>query len=408
MSSTVTLPCKPSRVLAWNTVAVALRRGIKGGIYKTDAMIPSELELCRRFKVSRVTIRAALQLLVRDGLLVKQQGRGTFVREPKSRRQTRLGFLVAGEDLLNPIYAAVLRGAENAAVEHEAVLHYQRIPIFPRGAPRTQSASSEARLIRRMVDEDHVDGFMVIGWIDAPLIEMIRSFRLPLVILGSHQLSDETAARLQSRGRNGWDQVDVDDAAVGRIVGKYLADLGHQCVATPAVQPPLKTTECMLAGLREVLPERSVAILPCLSTGDVQAEDIEKAVLRAFRMTPRARWPTAIICADAEALAVMRAARTLGLAVPQDLSIVGLGDLRLNTNYDPPLTSVRLFPEEIGRRGFRILMSRVEDAVPSANPAPSLVQPELVIRLSTGKPAGRPAHIVTSPLKPNSVTLQKS
>ncbi len=55
-----------------------------------------------------------------------------------------------------------------------------------------------------------------------------------------------------------------------------------------------------------------------------------------------------LLRAPSSALAVMRALRTLGLTVPGDVSVVGLGDLRLNEKYDPPLTSVRLFPEEIG------------------------------------------------------------
>jgi GntR family transcriptional regulator of arabinose operon len=367
-------PRDEASVFAWAKVAEALRRQIEEGARRPGTMIPSESELCRVYKVSRITVRAAVKHLAQQGFVTKQHGRGTFVRQRKVRQHLHIGFLVIGIDLTNPICAAVLRGAENAAIEHEWVIHYQRNPYVPRPGHRMRQDSSEANMIRRIVDEDEVKGFMVFGWLDESILEVMRTLKLPLVVLGSHQLPDDVEAW--------WDQVDTDDVEVGRIVGKYLSDLGHERVATPAVQPPLKTTEHVMQGLKEHL---SVSIIPCI-WNDLGPADIEKAVLRAFRSKPRAEWPTAILCTDDSALAVMRAARTLGLSIPQHISIVGLGDLRLNENYDPALTSVRLFPEELGRRGFRNLSARMEGTELEADESVNLVRPELIIRGSTGKP----------------------
>ncbi|MDT0263741.1 GntR family transcriptional regulator [Jatrophihabitans lederbergiae] len=59
-----------------------LRSRIKSGEWPRGAQIPTEAELCKAYDVSRITIRQAVALLERDGLLVRGRGRGTFVREP--------------------------------------------------------------------------------------------------------------------------------------------------------------------------------------------------------------------------------------------------------------------------------------------------------------------------------------
>lgn len=60
-----------------------LRADIVGGTYGTNQMIPSEIDLSRRFGVSRMTARAVVTQLVNEGLLHRVQGKGTFVVEPK-------------------------------------------------------------------------------------------------------------------------------------------------------------------------------------------------------------------------------------------------------------------------------------------------------------------------------------
>jgi GntR family transcriptional regulator len=60
-------------------VYVTLRAWVRDGTYGAGAQIPTENELCRHFGVSRITVRKAIDDLVREGWLVRQQGRGTFV-----------------------------------------------------------------------------------------------------------------------------------------------------------------------------------------------------------------------------------------------------------------------------------------------------------------------------------------
>lgn len=65
-----------------------VKRNITAGTLGPGELLPSEAELCKTFKVSRSTVRQAIGSLESEGLVVRKQGRGTFVAEPKMRRKT--------------------------------------------------------------------------------------------------------------------------------------------------------------------------------------------------------------------------------------------------------------------------------------------------------------------------------
>jgi GntR family transcriptional regulator len=60
-----------------------IRNEIAGGRWEVGERLPSEREWCETFNLSRTTVREALDALVQEGLLQREQGRGTFVAEPK-------------------------------------------------------------------------------------------------------------------------------------------------------------------------------------------------------------------------------------------------------------------------------------------------------------------------------------
>ena len=74
----------PSNVTPmYKQVASIISEGIRKGELKAGEKLPSEFELMKDFKVSRVTIRGAVSELVADGLLARSQGKGTFVSPQK-------------------------------------------------------------------------------------------------------------------------------------------------------------------------------------------------------------------------------------------------------------------------------------------------------------------------------------
>lgn len=63
-----------------------LRQQIEEGTYEIDAQLPSESQLGERFGVSRITVRRALQTLENEGLIYRQQGLGSFVKDNRVRQ----------------------------------------------------------------------------------------------------------------------------------------------------------------------------------------------------------------------------------------------------------------------------------------------------------------------------------
>ena len=72
---------KNSSVPLYMQVRNILRGNINKGIYGHDSVFPPESEICREFSISRITTRQAIDELVREGILVRIQGKGTFVNE---------------------------------------------------------------------------------------------------------------------------------------------------------------------------------------------------------------------------------------------------------------------------------------------------------------------------------------
>jgi len=64
-----------------------IRRCISAGLIKPGELLPSEMEMCQTFSISRSTVRQAIGGLEEEGLVTRHQGKGTFVAEPKLHRR---------------------------------------------------------------------------------------------------------------------------------------------------------------------------------------------------------------------------------------------------------------------------------------------------------------------------------
>jgi DNA-binding transcriptional regulator YhcF (GntR family) len=94
------------RLPHYRVVYEAIRDQIEQGLYKAGELLPSENELSRQFKVARPTVRNALDRLVIDGFILKQQGKGSIVTgKPKGVGILSLKSTTSavGEDLITQI-----------------------------------------------------------------------------------------------------------------------------------------------------------------------------------------------------------------------------------------------------------------------------------------------------------------
>jgi alanine racemase len=173
--------------------------------------------------------------------------------------------------------------------------------------------------------------------------------------------------------------VSCDDRAAGELAVRHLASLGHRRIGLISGPGRFLPVQRKLAGYRETMRELFGASdddLVELSLFGVEGGDAAAGRLIDRRVT-------AITCgSDLMALGAIRAARSRGLDVPGDVSVVGYDDSPLIAFTDPPLTTLRQPVAPMGIAAVRALVDEISgDPVPSSE---YVFRPELVVRGSTG------------------------
>lgn len=93
--------------------------------------------------------------------------------------------------------------------------------------------------------------------------------------------------------------------------------------------------------------------------------------------------PTAcFVASDPLAIGALRALHGLGVKVPEDMAVVGFDDIEMAAFVQPPLTTIRAYPEQMGKAAVQLLSERFEGREP---PAYSVIGTKLVIRESSCK-----------------------
>lgn len=171
----------------------------------------------------------------------------------------------------------------------------------------------------------------------------------------------------------------VDFWRIGRGAADYLLGLGHRRLGVLSGPKERDMYERMLAGFRGRLAESEVYLDPhCLCRVTSCSEASREAALAMLLGPDR---PTALFCTrDVRAYGAYLAARELGLAVPEDLSLVGYDDITWPGEGHEFLTT---FPEpagELGGAALDMLSTWLRSGVP---PPDVVIYPELAVRAST-------------------------
>ena len=234
------------------------------------------------------------------------------------------------------------------------------------------------------------------GVSEADYVEMLLDHQVSGVIFagGSYALADakhEHYRRLTDRGlpvvlvnagvdELGFPRVSTDDAVAIEQAYGHLRSLGHDRIGA------------VLGPQDHVPSRRKLAALTKAAGGDEatyverSSFSMEGARVAAAKLIERG--VTGIVCAsDVLALGTIRAARRLGLRVPEEISVVGFDDSAFMTCTDPPLTTVRQPIETMGQAAVDLLVTQIEGA--GVTPDELLFEPELVVRGST---AAAPRH----------------
>jgi DNA-binding LacI/PurR family transcriptional regulator len=360
-----------------------LRYLILSGEWAPDTRISSEPELQRQLNISRSTIRQALSNAEAEGLITRVPGKGTFVAAVASNaRNSRLIGYVTG-NCSGPMQSRILSGAERVV----AAKGYRIIFGNSDG-----DIDEESRLLGQLVREDKVAGIIIWPALRAEasggLFEVVQRDTVPVVAV------DRTFKGLSC------DFVTSENYAGACAAVEHLLGLGHQ--RTVFLSQPilhLITVSERFRGYQNGMRGASLEPLEPWLVGssakeldirgaldgihDTHSREIEEIVAHL----KRSQRPTAIFAInDTMAIQAMMAARTLGLEVPKELSVVGFDDISVvNSLRDVPLTTVAQDAYVMGKRAAELLIERIEGH--RGMPRNVSLPTELRVRGSTAPPA---------------------
>lgn len=337
-------------------------------------------------KTANVSLAAASRILRGDH---KQFGEETCRRVLEASRQLgwRRNLLVNGMQtgrtqtigVMIPPYNSFWIGA--LAGIHDALAKHRYLPITVwvgnlDDMPYFEKDDAEGlRLINCLLDR-RVDGLIMWPPFSVSYFHHFPEFverRVPVAVI------DHSSAVADSIG--------TDEEQATAVVAAYVLELGHRRIACLSSREASSQTWAIKrrSSFEEAVSRfpgthiKSWRLNPQGTNGVEVARELLQDELR----------PTAVFTvSDHEAIFVYQAAAQLNLRIPQDVSVVGFADLDFAASMNPPLTTMRQRPQEIGRLAAKLILDRIDGALSVDDEPTSIrVNADLVVRNSTGRPS---------------------
>lgn len=213
-----------------------------------------------------------------------------------------------------------------------------------------------------------LDGLVLFGLYSPEIFKIIRAHKVPFVLTDFYD-SDFDAPSTR-----------IDDAHGGYLAGKHLCELGHRNIAFIGGRlATSKVDSKRLDGLNKALGEQGLSCALQLEVQTTFEGGYEAASI--IQAHPEI---TAVFCgSDIVAIGLMRHAQELGVAIPDDLSVIGFDDLKACTYVYPALTTIRQDIPLKGQTTARVLLQEISGESAESR---QVLTPSLVVRNSTSKP----------------------
>ena len=232
----------------------------------------------------------------------------------------------------SPFFTDIMEGIEEVAAEkqYRLLLH-----------PLSETARAQVSY-RVLLGDGSVDGMFVLNsWsTDASIRELVEA-SVPFVLVNGKITAHEDLP-----------YVGFDNHGGVRIAIQYLRDLGHERIAI--INGRMTTTNALerFQAFQEILAENKMDFVrEWVADGDFEEEGGYQACLQIMKAI---RKPSAILCAnDLMAMGAIRAIRSLGLLVPENISVIGFDNMEDAGYHTPALTTVAFSAYEMGRIAAR-------------------------------------------------------
>jgi len=340
-----------------------LRRQVRSREFPPGSRIPSLRALSRDFGVSHALVQQAVKVLVAEGYLDAQVGRGTFVpASPVASKTIALVLPSLGPEHMRD----VIRGVKVGLGDDSYRLLLQ---------VADSDYSEELEMLAGLTDS------LVAGAIVYPppytkyvsqLSELVDRWRVPIVLVDTELLGLEVDAVTTHRGQ------------LGRLAAEHVAAHGHRRIGILDKDVDSASEEMMRHGMAEVLRDVGIdfAALPRVRVSATKSDPAATAWTNPVHgfLREHTELTAVVACDDGLGIQCLACARELGLRIPQDRSLVVIDDIQAFEIVDPPVTVVRQPHGQIGRVAAERLLQRLAG---DTSPAQSTwLRPELVARAS--------------------------
>jgi LacI family transcriptional regulator len=276
----------------------------------------------------------------------------------RTRRSKLVGVIVP--NIANPVFSPIIA----AITETLGASGYSTI-IADGGQDKKRQSALVGELMARRVDG------LVLATVrrDDPILKECLQEGLPVVLVNRADDSDRVSS------------VVTDDRAGMRLAVDHLVKLGHRQIGHIAGPAHISTGYLRRQGFEDAMTANGLAFpeSAIVEASAYERESGEAAAAQLLQDNPKL---SAIVAAnDLLALGVYRAISAAGLSCPREMSVVGHNDMPLADMVDPPLTTIRIGPREMGHDAARLMIARIQE--PSAAIKRVVLSPSLVVRAST-------------------------
>jgi LacI family transcriptional regulator len=360
------------------SIASQLATEILAGKFSRSGRLPSEVQLVKRFGVSRPTIGQALRGLQEKGLIVRRSGSGTYVssgedRKPSTPLLPQLGMIVPNLRQTE-IFVPILGELASLARGHEFDF-WPGAVASPLG--ETHMTVEDAEALCSQFIERGVRGVFFVPFEHQPdreeanrrITGRLRQAGIPVVLI------DRDLGAFPNR--SAYDLVGIDNFAGGYLLAEHLIKLGMRRLAYVMRPLTASTVDGRIAGALMAMRMHGLET----PRNFVQAGD--PTDLKFVKSFTRSKQLDGVFCAsDHIAAQLLQSLNRLGIKVPKDLRLVGFDDVPFANLLTIPLTTMDQPCRDIAVTAFNALRERL--AAPELPPRTLMLMPRLVVRESCG------------------------
>lgn len=319
---------KYERIVSW------VQTEIENGALSRGDKLPSENELMERFRVSRQTVRRAMEELTEKGVVEGRRGSGTYVTvntRQYAGKEIRIAVMLTYVDTY--IFPSIIKGIESVLSSEGCTLQI---------AMTDNAVEKERMLLKEFIHTQSVDGIIaetVKSALPNPNMELYREIEnmgIPVLFVNSYYKELDIP------------HISMDDRKAGYLAAKHLAECGHTRIGG-IFKADDGQGHLRYAGYTDALMEQEIKI-----RGDqviwIDSEELRTMGEESAKFLKRLKGCTACVCYNDEtAYKIVEIFRKAGHRVPEDLSVVGIDNSGLAKFCPVPLTSVENPVEKLGR-----------------------------------------------------------